>query len=111
MAKNVKRIAEILGARIVAEVPDTGGGAFGAYRLAEIVNHLQDRLEPGQGKRPGRPIAVEWVHHRKLPMSDETFNKLEQLAAKVSSGTRKISPMQLAAQMLEEAIARCSSER
>jgi hypothetical protein len=111
MAKNVKRIAEILGAKIVAEIPDTGGGAFGAYRLAEIVAHLQDRLEPGQGKRPGRPTAVEWVHHRKLPMSDETFIKLEQLAAKISTDARKISPMQLAAQMLEEAIARCSSGR
>jgi hypothetical protein len=43
-------------------------------------------------------------------MSDETFNKLEQLAAKISTDARKISPMQLAAQMLEEAIARCSNE-
>jgi hypothetical protein len=52
MAKNVKRIAEILGAKIVAEVPDTGGGAFGAYRLAEIVARLQDRLEPAKASVP-----------------------------------------------------------
>jgi len=107
MAKNIKKIAEILGAKIVAEIPDTGAGAFGAYRLGEIVARLQDRLEPGQGKRPGRPTAVEWVHHRKLPMSDETFKKLEELAAKASTAERKISPMQLAAHLLEEALGRC----
>jgi hypothetical protein len=109
MAKNIKKIAEILGAKIVAPVPDTGGGAFGAYRLAEIVARLQARLEPGQGKRPGRPTAVEWVHHRKLPMSDATFHKLEDLAARASTPERKVSPMQLAAQLLEEAIGRCQS--
>ena len=109
MAKNIKKIAEILGAKIVDQLPDTGGGAFGAYRLAEIVARLQQRLEPGQGKRPGRPTAAEWVHHRNLPMSDQTFKKLEELAAKASSQDRKISPMQLAAQLLEDAIERCGT--
>ena len=108
MAKNIKKIAEILGAKIVSEVPETGGGAFGAYRLAEIVAKLQARLEPGQGKRPGRPTAVTWIYHRKLPMSHETFERLEKLAAKASTNERKISPMQLAAQLLEEAIGRCA---
>src|SRR5436853_1907136 len=109
MAKNIKKIAEILGAKIVAAVPETGGGAFGAYRLGEIVARLQARLEPSQGKRPGRPTAVDWVHHRKLPMSDDTFKKLEELAAKASTDDRKVSPMQLAAQLLEEAIGRCGA--
>lgn len=53
MAKNIKRIAELLGAEVVAEVPDVGGGAWGAARLAEIVQTLQARLEPGQGQGPG----------------------------------------------------------
>ena len=43
------------GAKVVARVPQTGGGAFGAARLAAIVERLQARLMPGQGKRPGRP--------------------------------------------------------
>ncbi len=59
MAKNIKKIAEILGAKIVTEVPDTGGGAFGACRLAEIVARLQDRLEPSHGKRPGRVLECD----------------------------------------------------
>ena len=50
MAKNVNKIAEALGATVVGEVPDTGGGAFGMSRLAAI---LRTRLEPGQGRRPG----------------------------------------------------------
>jgi hypothetical protein len=107
MAKNIKKVTEILGAKIVAQVPESGGGAFGAYRLAEIVGRLQARLEPGHGKRLGRPTAIEWVHHRKLPMSDATFKKLEKLAAQASSAERKVSPMQLAAQLLEAAIERC----
>jgi hypothetical protein len=110
MAKNIKKIAELLGAKVVAEVPDTGGGAFGAYRLAEVVARLQDRLRPDEVNRTSRPRVVEWVQHRQLPMSDETYSKLEQLAVKASIGDRRISPMQLAAQMLEEAIARYSSE-
>ena len=110
MAKNIKKIADLLGAKIVADLPETGGGTFGAARLAEIVARLQTRLEPGQGKRPGRPTAAEWVHHRKLPMSDETFKKLEELAAKASTEERRVAPMQLAAQLLEEAIARCGRD-
>jgi len=37
MAKNVTKIAEALGATVVGEVPETGGGAFGMRRLAAIL--------------------------------------------------------------------------
>ena len=50
MAKNIKSIAASLDARIVGQVPDTGGGAFGAARLIKCVETLQERLVPGQGK-------------------------------------------------------------
>jgi hypothetical protein len=52
--RNVKKIAELLGAQVVAEEPETGGGAFGAARLDEIISALQARLRSGQGKRPGQ---------------------------------------------------------
>jgi hypothetical protein len=55
MAKNIDRIAAGLGAEVVGPVPETGGGAFGAARLARIVAAITARLEPGQGLRPGRP--------------------------------------------------------
>lgn len=110
MAKNIERIARKLGAEIVCQVPDVGGGAFGMARLAGIIAALQSRLQPGQGQRPGRPTDAQWVHHPKLPMSVETEERLSRLAALASTPERKVSPMQLAAQLLEETVARVAEE-
>ena len=106
MARNIDRIANKLGAEIVGRVPDVGGGAFGMSRLAGIIASLQARLQPGQGQRPGRPTDTNWVHHPKVPMSAETQARLERLAELASTPERKVSPMQVAAQLLEEAVAR-----
>lgn len=105
MAANIKRIAKRLGAKVVAKVPETGGGAFGAARLARIVKDLQARLKPGEGLRSGRPSDPSWVRHPKIPMSETTERTLVQLAEKASKQGRKVSPMQLAAQILENALA------
>jgi hypothetical protein len=43
---SMEKIAEQLGATVVGELPDTGGGAFGAARLGKVVAALQERLEP-----------------------------------------------------------------
>jgi hypothetical protein len=105
MASNIQRIADQLGATIVAELPETGGGAFGAARLAGIVETLRLRLQPGQGERPGRPTVSSWIHHPKIPMSAATQRKLARLADRASRKGRKVSPMQIAAQILEDVIA------
>jgi hypothetical protein len=107
MAKKVERIAALLGATVVGTLPDTGGGAFGAARLARIVASLPERLEPGKGRRPGRPTDATWVHHPKVPMSEDTVQKLARLAELASVPGRRVSPMQVAAQLLEEAVAEC----
>lgn len=104
MAKNIERIADKLGARIAGQVADVGGGAFGAARLAHIVESMQSRLEPGQGLRPGRPTDSNWVRHPKVPMSEATRQRLALLAEQSSTGGRKVSPMQIAARILEEAL-------
>jgi hypothetical protein len=104
MAKNIKRIADGLGAKIVGRVPDIGGGAFGASRLARIMESLQTRLVPGQGKRTGRPSDATWVRHPKVPMSEATAQRLRLLADQASERGRKVSPMQIAAQILEDAL-------
>jgi hypothetical protein len=104
MAKNVNKIAKRLGAKIIAELPETGGGAFGAARLSGIIAALQTRLVPSRGRRAGRPSDANWVRHPKVPMSAETAERLSQLAEQASSLGRKVSPMQLAAQILEEAL-------
>jgi hypothetical protein len=106
MAKNIKQIAKSLGAKIVGQVPETGGGAFGVARLGEIVVKLQGRLTPGQGKRPGRPTDPAWIKSPKVPMSRKTETKLARLAERASKTGRRVSPMQLAAQLLEDALTR-----
>ena len=107
MAKNTKRIANRLGAKIVGKIPDVGGGAFGAARLALV---LHRRLLPQLGERPGRPSDASWTHRPKVPMSDETLERLQQLATRLSSSQRSVSPMQVAAQILEESVEKYAGE-
>ncbi len=101
MAKNREKLAEFLGAKIVDEVPDVGGGAFGMAKMARL---LHQRLTPGQGERPGRPTNPKWVIRPKVPMSKATAKKLAEIAEEISTSKRKVSPMQVAAQLLEEAL-------
>jgi len=107
---NIKRIAQAMGAEVVFRVPETGGGAFGAARLSHIVSAVRERLQPSRGKRPGRPTSKEWRVRSKVPMSPRTRNKLRRLAREMSTAERKVSPMQLAAHLLEEAVANCSDD-
>ncbi len=104
MAKNIDKIATGLGAKLIVQVPDTGGGAFGAAQLAKVVELMQARLVPSQGLRPGRPTDPNWVQHPKVPMSNATKQRLARLAEQSSTAGRKVSPMQIAAQILEAAL-------
>jgi hypothetical protein len=101
MAKNRNKLAKLLGAKIVGRVPDVGGGAFGMSRMAQI---LHQRLTPSQGERPGRPTNPNWVIRPKVPMSRATAKKLAAIAEDISTPKRKVSAMQVAAQLLEQAI-------
>jgi hypothetical protein len=65
-------------------VPDTGGGAFGAARLARIIVELQARLLPGRGRRAGRPTDSRWDRRPKVPMSKTTERRLARLAERAS---------------------------
>jgi hypothetical protein len=103
----MEKLAESLGATVVSHVPDTGGGAFGAARLRRVVAALRARLEPSEGRRPGRPTDATWVHHSKVPMTEETVQKLVRLAELASTPERRVSPMQVAAQLLKDAVAQC----
>jgi hypothetical protein len=102
-----EEFARMLGAEIVGEVPDVGGGPFGMARLARI---LHQRLTPSQGERPGRPTNPNWVTRCKVPMSEATLEQLTQMAEAMSSPQRRISPMQVAAQLLEEALGRVRAQ-
>ena len=108
MDRRISQIAKELGARHVGAVPNVGGGAFGMARLAAL---LQERLSPGIGKRPGRPTNATWTTQRKVPMSAATLSALNDLSVALSSEQRKVSPMQLAAQLLEECVECMSSTK
>jgi len=95
-------LAEKLGAKVVGTVPDYSAGAFGVALLATV---LRKRLEPGRGKRPGRPGNPQWNKRPKVPMAAETEHRLKQLAKLLSNDQRQVSFMQVAAQLLEEATA------
>ena len=102
MAKNVETLAKKLGATVVGTVPDYSAGAFGMAKLAEA---LRERLEPSVGKRPGRPSNPAWSKRPKVPMAPETEQRLKELANLLSAGERQVSPMQVAALILEQATA------
>ena len=103
MAKNIETLAKKLGATMAGTVPDYSAGAFG---MAELANTLKERLEPSIGKRPGRPSNPAWSRRPKVPMAPETEQRLKELASFLSEGDRQVSPMQVAALILEQAIAR-----
>lgn len=94
MAKNIDNLAKRLGARVVGSVPDVGGGAFGMARLAGLIASLRERTQPGQGHLPD------------VPISTATQRKLERLAELISTPDHKVSPIQVAAQLLDDAVDR-----
>jgi hypothetical protein len=102
MAKNVESLASKLGATLAGKVPDYSAGALGVAALANI---LKERLEPSLGKRPGRPTNPAWSRRPKVPMAPETEERLKELAHLLSAGERRVSPMQVAALILEQATA------
>jgi len=57
-----------------------------------------------RGKRTGRPSNPEWVRREKVPMKEATLTQLQELAKSFSSEGRKVSPMQVAAQLLERGL-------
>jgi len=72
--------------------------------IGPLFDSLQARLTPGLGQRHGRPTDASWVQRPKVPMSEETVRALRHLAEMASSSERRISPMQVAAQILEVAV-------
>lgn len=102
MAKNIETLAKKLGATVVGTVPDYSAGAFG---MAALANTLRERLEPSVGKRPGRPSNPAWSKRPKVPMAPETEERLKELSQFLSKGERQVSPMQVAALILEQATA------
>jgi hypothetical protein len=106
MSKTPQEWAQLFGGAVVGEVPDVGGGPFGMARLAHM---MHQRLTPSQGERPGRPTDPTWEDRPKVPMSEATQRRLAEMAAQMSSAERRVTAMQLAAQLLETAVAQVTA--
>ncbi len=105
MMLDPEKIAARLGAAHFAELPDVGGGAFGLALLAE---RLKERLD--SRSRP-HGAGVGWIMSSKVPMSPETERLLIAIAEKLSTPERRINPMQLASQLLEESVQKLAQEK
>lgn len=92
------------------------GGALGARRhealkipfhyapgfFGRVRAHLKERLE----SKGGRPTVTEWRVVRKTRYSEKTWRALERLAARWSKDGPSISPAQVAARIVEDALSR-----
>ena len=72
-------------------------------QLNVLGERLRQRLEPGRGERPGRPSDPTWTVQRKLSMNEQTLELLGKAADAVSTHERRVSPMQIAALLIEDA--------
>lgn len=75
----------------------------GTDQLDAFGCRLRGRLEPGHGERPGRPSDPTWTVQRKLSMNEATLTLLERAASMISTDERRVSPMQIAALLIEDA--------
>jgi len=98
MAIDPKAFAERLGAVHVGSVPDCGGGAFGAARLAHVVAGIR-----------GRPVP-ESVEKVEVLLNEATVRKLSRLAERASTAEEPVSPTRIASRLLEEAVAALPDE-
>ncbi len=81
----------------------TASENLGTDQLKALGERLRQRLEPGRGERPGRPSDPSWTLQRKLSMNEKTLALLERAADAVSNNERRVSPMQIAALLIEDA--------
>ena len=105
--ERIADIARASGGKLGDPIEGVVYGPIGAARLAAIINA---RLQPSPGKRIGRPTNPAWVRREKVPMKEETVIELQELAELFSKSGRKVSPMQVAAQLLEQSLEQVRKE-
>jgi hypothetical protein len=93
--KTVKKIAKALGASRVEEIATSNTqGPLGLLALRE---ELERRLRSSGG----RPTDPEWNARRCVPFKVEIWAALAELAAKLSTNNRRVTPAQVASLLLE----------
>ena len=98
MADDLDDIAELLGATVVGQVPDVGGGALAAAYLAKV---YQARMRHIGGQRAGEPAAQATDRSLEVPVSESVIHALTELAELVRTRTgRVVTPAEVATGLL-----------
>src|SRR5688572_7728576 len=101
MPRSAEEIRKALGANQPAPVRTEPHGPFGVLQLqAELV----DRLRSGGGA--GRPSDPSWTIRRLVGFRPETWSALTEIAARLSTPRRRVSPGQVAASLIEDSVAK-----
>ena len=95
---DMEKIAQELGAERRGEVR-AGGGWFGALQLAAEV---QQRFYTPSGG--GRGTDPTWTERRLLPLAPTTLARLNQLSGTLGEQGVRVTPLQVAALLLEHAL-------
>ncbi|PIX16131.1 MAG: hypothetical protein COZ72_01820 [Elusimicrobia bacterium CG_4_8_14_3_um_filter_50_9] len=95
-----ERISQILGAksREVIKVP--------FYYAPRFFDQVHEQLQRRLMSKGGRPSVAEWQIVRKTRYSTKTWQCLKHLATEWSRGGASISPAQIAAKIVDQAVSR-----
>lgn len=97
IAHDEQAIANALGS--TTSVP-IGDDAFNPLALLALAHRFNERLR----STGGRPTDPSWTVSRRVPFAPETWDALNTIAVRLSSGQRKVAPAQVAAVLIEESL-------
>ncbi len=89
--KSPEEWAKLFGAKLVGKVPNVGGGPLGAAYLAHVYRQRMAELR-------GEPAFQQ------LGLSEAALEGLAEMAEKESTPRKHVTPLQVAARLLEQAV-------
>src|SRR5437588_6409902 len=108
---DAREFGDALGGSMCIEMQNRQTVVDSAVTMRMMHTVLHSKLQPGQGKRPGRPSNPAWTLRRQVPFSEATWSLLERFAEALSTPERRVSPAQLAATLIEQVLATRASPR
>jgi len=99
--RSPEEMRKALGANQPVRVRTQPHGPFGVLQLKA---ELAERLHTAGGA--GRPSDPSWTIRRLIGFRPDTWRALTEIAARLSTPRRKVSPGQVAASLIEDGVAR-----
>jgi len=106
MSGSPEEVCRALGADLAEPVRAQPHGPFGVLQLQrELAKRLHTR------GRAGRPSDPAWTIRRLVGFRPETWQALSEMAIRLSTTRRRVSPGQVAASLIEERVAQLQKGR